>query len=556
MRYDKISTYYKLNIFVVIELAITGLLFNVCTGFVPRVQGYLIEAFEDSKPFKFVMQMALIYIGFILFVQLNRFLKRLFLRRFFNRMVLQMRYKAFYNLLERDINVFVSTKYGDIMNRQVQDIRDSASAIQTVTSEFFDSGVLLVSYFISMCLIDWKLACIVIIPPALSVIISTLLGHFVRKYSREFKEVYSDSKKENINVLQNEIYYRGFGVNQKYYDGYKDTLVALEKKATKNSIFRSSFEPLYLALAAIGYFPIFYFGGIKVFDSIWSIATFSAFLLSFTYIRKKCGFVGRILNNVQSGFVAWTRCKGFLYNDVNHKEVVPSDSGLRVKHLSFGFDDSFSVKDISFEAEKGDIIMICGRIRSGKTTLATALSGIYSYDGSIKLGDLELKDIRDDRVESFIHYAPGKVEIFNDTLKYNIDFAKPGDLDLAIDTAVLREDIDKFPSKEEEMLSHSLLNISGGQQRRLQIARSVYNSPRMVILDDPFNAIGHKMSIDIINNFKNNYKDTIFIIVNNQRDTLKMADKIIYLEDDKHYFNTYDNLMENDSFKRLMGGER
>ena len=71
-----------------------------------------------------------------------------------------------------------------------------------------------------------------------------------------------------------------------------------------------------------------------------------------------------------------------------------------------------------------------------------------------------------------------------------------------------------------------------------------------------FFVLKQTLSIFLSYNFKNNYKDTIFIIVNNQRDTLKMADKIIYLEDDKHYFNTYDNLMENDSFKRLMGGER
>lgn len=555
MRYDRIRTYYKLNIVVVILLAITGLLFNLCTGFVPTVQGKLVNAFADGKAFNYVIKIASFYIGFILFVQLNRFLKRLFLRRFFNKMVLQMRNKAFYNLLLRDITNFNSAKYGDIMNRQVQDIRDSASAIQTVTSEFFDSGVLLVSYFISMSLIDYKLALLVIIAPVITVLISTLIGRYVRKASKEFKEVYSDSKKENINVLQNEIYYRGFGVNKMYYDGYEKTLISLEKKATKSSVFRSAFEPLYLALAATSYALIFYFGGNKVIDGVWDIGTFSAFLLSFTYLRKKCGFVGRIFNNVQAGFVAWGRCKGFLVTDVIVNDVEGDSTGLIVENMTFGFDSSFSVKNISFDANYGELIEICGRIRSGKTTLATALSGIYTYDGSIKLAGLELKDIRNDRIKSFIHYAPGKIEIFNDTLKYNIDFDIEGDFNKAIEVAELTEDINKFPGKEEEVLSHSLLNISGGQQRRLQIARSVYNSPKMVILDDPFNAIGHKMSIEIINNLKRDYPNTIFIIVNNQKDTLKMADKIIYLEKDQYHVSNYDDLINIPSFKMLMGGD-
>ena len=106
-----------------------------------------------------------------------------------------------------------------------------------------------------------------------------------------------------------------------------------------------------------------------------------------------------------------------------------------------------------------------------------------------------------------------------------------------------------------EILSHTLLNISGGQQRRLQIARCLYNEPKMVILDDPFNAIGYQMSLDIMNNFKKNYPNTIFVIINNQHDTLKLADKIIYLDNGEAVVGDFHTLLNIEDFKSLVGGE-
>ncbi|MGM9971531.1 MAG: ABC transporter transmembrane domain-containing protein [Anaeroplasmataceae bacterium] len=554
--YDKISTYFKLNIKVVIILSITSFLFNVTTAYVPTLQGNVIDSFSNEDPFKTTLKLIFIYVGFILFVQLNRFIKRLCRRRFANKMTLQMRTKAFNNLLLRNIDGFNFGTYGDIMNKQLVDIKDASNAIEIVFAEVFDSGVLLVSYFVFMALMDVKLASICMIFPILSIVISVLLGSKIRKYTKEYKQIYSKTKEENIVVLQNEIYYRGFGINKNYYDKYEASLDELEKKAIKNTVFRTAFEPLYLALGALGYLFAFYIGGLYVIEGIWAIGTLTAFIGSLTFARKKCGFVGRIINNVQNGFVAWERCKEYMVLDYEPKELEPiNNEGLIVSNLTFGYDDSFKIKNVSFNANPGEIIGVCGRIRSGKTTLAGALSGVYKYDGSITLGGLELKDITLDKVKSFIHYAPGKVEIFNDTLKYNITFGDEGDFDKAIETACLTDDINKFVNKESEILSHSLLNISGGQQRRLQIARAVFNSPRMVILDDPFNAIGIAMSLEIIKNFKKNYPNTVFIVINNQKESLSLSDKVLYLGENGISFGRYDELLSIEDFKSLIGGD-
>lgn len=490
--YNKIRTYLKLNKKIVILFAITGTLFNVAVSFLPTVQGYIIDEFVKGKSFNDILKMCIVFMLFVLFVQVNRFMKRLLRRRFNNKMVIQMRSLAFSNLLKMPIDEFDKNNYGDIMNKQLSDIKDASSAIETCVAETFDSGVLLISYFIFMGLMNWKLAIICMLFAFVSVFISVFFGPLVRKFTRDYKKTYSLTKKENITVLQNEIYYRGFGINGNYYDEYKNTLNKLEKRAVKNTIFRTSFEPLYLGIAALGYVFAIYYGSKYYFDGIWELGTFTAFITSFTLARKKCGNVGRIINNTQNGFVAWERCKVFLNVPYKQNEIsVNSNLGLNVNNLTFGYDDKFELKNVNFNANYGEIIGVCGKIRSGKTTLVGALSGIYEYEGSIKLAGIELKEYKNDMIKNFIHIAPGIVEIFNDTLEYNITFKNDGDFEKTIKSACLEDDIASFKNGKNEILSHSLLNISGGQQRRLQIARAIYSSPRLVVLDDPFNARGN-----------------------------------------------------------------
>ena len=85
------------------------------------------------------------------------------------------------------------------------------------------------------------------------------------------------------------------------------------------------------------------------------------------------------------------------------------------------------------------------------------------------------------------------------------------------------------------------------------VARCLYSNAKLMLLDDPFNAIDIDMGIKIIDNIKNNYQNSIVIIVNNQNEILKKMDKIIFLNEKGYLFDTYDNLLNNEEFKKTIG---
>lgn len=118
----------------------------------------------------------------------------------------------------------------------------------------------------------------------------------------------------------------------------------------------------------------------------------------------------------------------------------------------------------------------------------------------------------------------------------------------------LYDEVCKMPEGQNTILSHSTENLSGGQKKRLQIARCLYQSPSLIALDDPFNAIDIKMSEEILDNIKNNYSNSIVVIVNNQKEILKKMDKILFLKHDSYLMGSYDELATDEAFIRVIGG--
>lgn len=555
IRYDKISTYFKLNKKSFILATITGVIFNGLMAFVPLVQGKLINAYKTQQDAKYIILFALSFLAFIVFIQINRYLKRYFVRDFSNRMVLQMRTVSFQNLIKDDISEFSKTSKGDIMNKNLSDIKDCAEGVRKMLTEVYDSVILMLGYLISMMIMDYKVTLIISVFLIASIIVANLMKKAIFKTTSEYKKAFSKAKDVTLNSLQNEVYYRGFGVSNSYYQKYQDTQDDLEKKSIKSMIFKSSLEPTYQAIAFIGMLFVIYMCGKKVIDDVWLIGTFSAFLSTYVLVANKVSKVGKIFNAYTTFMVSWKRCSPYLKSKEKQKEIeYPTDKlDLDVNNLSFGFDKDFVLHNISFHLEKGQSLGICGMIHSGKSTLGAALSGLYNYEGNIKLQGVELKEVRNDIGNNFISYVPSKVEIFNDTIKYNVAFE---DKDILKEMALscLDQDVNNFENKENEVLSHSTTNLSGGQQKRLQIARGLYNNPKLIVMDDPFNAIDLDMSVKITENIINNYNNSIFVLINNQKEILKKLDYIIFLRHDSYLFGTYDELMKDKDFSNLIGG--
>ncbi len=556
MKYEKISTYFKENKFLVAVLCMGGFLFNTLMCFVPIQQGKAINDLTNGVPFSNLCRTVGLLMGLVLIVQFNRFLKRYLGRLFQSKMVRTMRKVSYRNLLKLELSYFQTVSQGDILNKILTDIEDFSNGISKMTMETFDTFVLLIGYITSLFFMDWQLSLITMIFILLSTVSVKWFKNLIFRYTKEYKEYLSETKDTTLACLKNELYYRGLGISGIYRKQYEEEQAALEKKAVRSMVLKSSMEPLYHMIGFLGLFFILWLGGSRVMTGAYPVGTFSAYLTTYLLVARKASRIGRVYGWYQDMRVAKIRCEFFLKDREDSREPFPKEmegdekeSGqlvLKAEEFSFGFDKAFSTPVLNFAFHSGEQIGICGAVHTGKSTLLAGLTGLYGYQGSLKLQGWEVSGYR-----CPIGYCPAKSMVFEDTLAENITLGRMGDLEKAIKDSGLKRDVQLFADGEEQLLSHSLVNLSGGQEKRLGIARAVFGEPKLLLLDDPFQSIDKETTFEILDNLKA-YKESIVILVTNQPFILKRMNRLLYLTGTEYRLGAFEELSKMPEFQAFI----
>jgi ABC-type multidrug transport system fused ATPase/permease subunit len=255
----------------------------------------------------------------------------------------------------------------------------------------------------------------------------------------------------------------------------------------------------------------------------------------------KSSKAAKLFNSVQKSQVSWKRIKPYLtpYYDKNTSfHVQENENTLMFDNLSFIYPNSrdYVINNLSFTGNKGEIVGITGPIASGKSTLGKIILGFYPYFGSIKIYNKELSDYSEFERSQMISYLGHKAELLSDTIYNNITLGNNKDIKQVLSDVCFDEDLEKMPYKEQTLVGNNGVRLSGGQQARIALARTLLNKNKIIILDDPFSAVDMKTEEKIINNLKANYKDSLIILISHRLSIFPSLDKIIFLNSDKSYF--------------------
>ena len=233
---------------------------------------------------------------------------------------------------------------------------------------------------------------------------------------------------------------------------------------------------------------------------------------------------------------------------------------VEFKNVSFKYPDAkeYVIKDISFKANKGDVVAFIGSCGSGKSTLINLIPRFYdATDGEILIDGVNIKDYKLEALHNKIGYVPQKAVMFNGTINYNISYGKSSkmisdkEIKKAAEIAQALEFIDGKELGFDENIAEGGTNISGGQKQRLAIARAIARDPEIYIFDDSFSALDYKTESILRKELKEYTKDATSLIVAQRIGTIMNADKIVVLDEGKCVgIGTHKELMKNCSVYR------
>lgn len=218
----------------------------------------------------------------------------------------------------------------------------------------------------------------------------------------------------------------------------------------------------------------------------------------------------------------------------------PREKGtVAFKNVSFKYADAdeYILKNISFEAKKGETVAFLGSTGSGKSTLLNLIPRFYdATEGEVLVDGVNVKDYKQQDLHDLLGYVPQKAVLFKGTIKSNVAYGENGKniTDTEVKEAIHVAQADDFVLKLDDTYDHAIAqggtNVSGGQKQRLSIARAIARDPEIYLFDDSFSALDYKTDATLRKELKKYTKDATTLIVAQRIGTVMNADKILVLE--------------------------
>ncbi|WP_346940021.1 ABC transporter ATP-binding protein [uncultured Clostridium sp.] len=533
-----IKNYWLKEKKVVAMIIFFGIAFNGATVVGPILQGNLIDSILNKESLHIVFIRIALFIGAIAFIQLARFFKRFYVRRFANSTSATMRLMIYNNIMSKDINELNDENMGSLMTRVISDVDLCVEGMRKVTTEVFDTGVLMIAYLVTMITYDAKITLISCLFIAVAIKLAEVLKGVIYKYSTDYRKESSVVTDLTYDSIENAILFRINGLEDKNREEYFHHLDELQRKAVKASVLENAMQPVYNVIALLGIIIVIYLGGNKVIEGSWTVGNFSTYMVMFTAITTKASKTAKLFNSAQKSRISWLRIKPYL-NDYEVKDTTTDmykkGTTIQVKNLSFSYPNREVevIRNINFEGKTGEIIGVTGPIASGKSTLGIALLGIYDYKGSIKIDNRELRDYSEYERSEIISYLGHNTQLLSDTIYNNITLGKDKSIKEVLKDVCFNKDLESMEQGENTLVGNSGVRLSGGQQARLSLARALLNKNKVIILDDPFSAIDVNTESEIIHNLRSNYKYSIVIIISHRLTMFNQVDKVIMFHEDK-----------------------
>ena len=241
-------------------------------------------------------------------------------------------------------------------------------------------------------------------------------------------------------------------------------------------------------------------------------------------------------------------------------EVLESKIGLQVIGLRKNFKKKIVIHDVSLKLERGEVVALLGPNGSGKTTTFYSIAGLTPSDGGqIKIDGVDVTTMpMYRRARMGLSYLPQEISIFRglnveDNIKSILDISTPTKLERQAKLEKLLSDF-----HIEHLRRAHALALSGGERRRVEIARALATDPKYILLDEPFAGVD-PISVNDIRNLVAELKSRqigVLITDHNVRDTLKIVDRAYILHDGRVIVSGFpEEIINDDNVQRVYLGK-
>ncbi len=323
---------------------------------------------------------------------------------------------------------------------------------------------------------------------------------------------------------------------------YRNTMQQWEEAAVKSQNTMSLLNFGQGAIIAIGVTGIMYLAAQGVINETLSLGDLVLINTMMLQLFMPLSFLGIIYRSLKYALADMDMVIKLLQKPI---EILDRDkaedldmkrAAVEFSHVEFHYQtDRQILSDVSFRVDDGEKLAIVGPSGAGKSTIARLLFRFYDIStGEILVSGQNIAHMTQQSLRQAIGIVPQDTVLFNDSIFYNIQYAKPdateSEVFKAADLADIHDFIESLPDGYNTVVGERGLKLSGGEKQRVAIARVLLKDPPILLFDEATSSLDSQSEKNILSALNQISRNRTTLVIAHRLSTIVDADKIIVLE--------------------------
>ncbi len=398
------------------------------------------------------------------------------------------------------------------------------------------AAVLWVSY-------DWTLALVAVATVAVYVVFTVAVTEWRVRQRREMNTADTNLRAVSVDSLTNFETVKAFAAEQRETDRYDNALKRYNQKLVAVMRSLNLLNAGQELIMNLGLFAMLAMAAWKVSGGALRIGDLTAAMLLLFNLYRPLNILGFAWREIKQGAVDLEKLYGLqaMVPEVEDRPgarvLADAEGHVRFEGVSFAHSGrAVGVSDIRFDVPAGRKVAFVGTSGAGKSTLLKLLFRFYEVQaGRVLLDGHDIRDLTQESLRRQLGLVPQDVVLFNDTIRSNVAYGRPGASEEEILTALSRAQLGEFAASLPEGLDTRVgergLKLSGGEKQRVGIARVILSDPAVLVLDEATSALDSATESAVQSALNEASRGRTTLMVAHRLSTVQGADEIIVLSE-------------------------
>ena len=505
--------------------------------------------------------------GLILMALLNGiclYLQNITMIKLLQAVVQKLRIKLFAHILDLPITQFYRTEPGEVIERITTDTDDTKKMVEGISVLICRSVPTFIGIAAVMFWVDWQMALVTLSIAPILVWATYFFGVRIKHITRERRRHETDISSLTEVATKTHKWIKLLGLEENEIERMEQAGRLSKTAAIEAGSWQGYYTSLTNIVLAIGSAILILFGVMSIKNgriTPGQLLVFISYLRSsYKPIREFTKYFIKITkamacNERIEKVMAITPCDLGVCDTPDARPLVAFEDRIQFDQVFFGYDDHTIIKDLSFTLYKGQKIGLVGNSGSGKSTLLNLIPRFFdAKQGTIRIDGKDIRTFTLASVRERIVMVTQEPVLFHSTVRENISIGKPDKSlsDQQIYDAARKANAHDFilelPNGYDTVLRSGHTQLSGGQTKRILIARAFLRDADIVLLDEPTDSLDPESESLVMEAFDRLSENKTVIVASHNLKVVANADTILVLRDGRlAEQGTHDELLEKKS---------